>query len=98
MKKKMRELLERSFEGDKVISYIESLEADNMLLTRENKALDEEGILKCELNQKLQKQVDKLCKRQADYSFCHGENRTSEKCSDKDYCFKCWKEWAKRDE
>ncbi len=94
MEKQMRELLERSFEGDKVIAYIEALEKENELLKRENKALDEEGTLKCELNQKLEKALDKACKRQADCGFCHGKTRTSEKCNDKNYCANCWKEWS----
>ncbi|WP_196029344.1 hypothetical protein [Longicatena caecimuris] len=61
MEKSMRELLERSYEGDKVIAYIESLEADNMLLTRENKALADESEMKCELNHELSKALDKAC-------------------------------------
>ncbi len=63
MEKQMRELLERSFKGNEVIAYIESLEMDNMLLTKENKALTLEGELKCELNQKLEKALDKACEK-----------------------------------
>lgn len=62
MEKQMRELLERSFKGNEVIAYIESLEMDNMLLTKENKALTLEGELKCELNQKLKKALDNAIK------------------------------------
>ena len=53
MTKEMRELLESTQNGDKVIAYIESLEQDTMLLTRENKALADDNELKCELNQEL---------------------------------------------
>ena len=82
MEKSMRELLERSFQGKRVIAYIESLEQDNMLLTKERDALAKESEMKCELNQQLNKQVDKLCKRQADCGFCHGKTKSSEKCTD----------------
>lgn len=98
MEKQMRELLKRNLQDDKVVAYIESLEMDNMLLTRENQALTIEGELKCELNQELQKQVTKLCERNAKLGFCHGTSRSSLGCKDKEHCTNCWKEWAKRDE
>lgn len=37
MEKSMCELLERSFDGDEVIKYIEELEKNNTLLEREKK-------------------------------------------------------------
>lgn len=57
MEKSMRELLERSFQGKRVIAYIESLEQDNMLLTKERDALAKESEMKCELNHQLQKKL-----------------------------------------
>lgn len=61
MTKEMRELLESTQNGDKVIAYIESLEQDTMLLTRENKALADDNELKCELNQELSLALNLAC-------------------------------------
>ena len=104
MKKSMRELLERSFQGDKVIAYIDSIEADNMLLTKERDALANEFEKKHELNQKLQKQNDKLASKiveLSDYAYCKivcpvGKAfcPCEDECKDKEV----WKEWAKKNE
>lgn len=40
-----------------------ALQIENDLLKRENKALDEESVLKCKLNQKLEKALDKACEK-----------------------------------
>ena len=61
MTKEMRELLESTQNGDKVIAYIESLEQDTMLLTRENKALADDNELKCEFNQELSLALNLAC-------------------------------------
>ncbi len=103
MEKQMRELLERSYKGSEVIAYIESLEMDNMLLTKENKALTLEGELKCELNHNLQKQVDKLASKLAEFSWfipCHyacpigNQEKCKRECDSAD----TWKEWCMKDE
>lgn len=87
MEKQMRELLERSFKSNEVIAYIESLEMDNMLLTKENKALTLEGELKCELNQKLEKALDKACEELENLSYVKGLGQVGRN-------FKEWKEWC----
>lgn len=90
MKKEMKALLLETYKGDEIIEYIE-------LLERENKALDEEGVMKCELNEKLSKALDKICNRQARLGFCHGAAKSSIKCRDKKECAKCWKGWCLKD-
>lgn len=89
MEKSMRELLERSFEDDKVIAYIEELEKANTVLTRNNNAL--------------QKQVDKLAEKLADVSDCTTCEKAcpignSEDCDCECFDENVWKEWAKKDE
>lgn len=103
MEGSMRELLERSFQGDKVIAYIDSIEADNMLLTKERDALAKESEMKCELNHELQKQVDKLAYKLAEItehtpcsSACPIGN--PEECDCECNRVDKWKEWAKKDE
>lgn len=67
------------------------------LLKRENKALSDDNELKCELNEKLEKQVKKLCEYEAWRNGCHGSFKTSDRCYDKEKCAECWKEWAIND-
>lgn len=103
MEKSMRELLERSFQGKRVIAYIESLEQDNMLLTKERDALAKESEMKCELNYELQKQVDNLAKTLAnlsDYFNCERACPIGNPLACDSECFDAdiWKEWAKKDE
>ena len=104
MKKSMRELLERSFDGHEVIAYIEELEKNNTLLEREKKALTDDNEMKCDLNHDLQKQVDKLaCKLAeiAEYAPCcvnvcpiGNPSNCNAECEESDK----WKEWAKDNE
>lgn len=61
MEKQMHESLSKLKDGNRIIKYITSLETDNMLLTRENKALADESEMKCELNHELSKALDKAC-------------------------------------
>lgn len=84
--------------AEKIVNANLDLFEENKLLKREVKALDEEGVMKCELNEKLSKALDKICNRQAYLSFCHGTVRSNIKCNDEKECAKCWREWCLKNE
>lgn len=74
------------------------LAEENNLLKREVKALDEEGVQKCELNEKLSKALDKACKELA-----NAVNFKEKYCSEtlyrtNDKTFEKWREWCMKDE
>lgn len=76
-----------------------ALQIENDLLKRENKALDEESVLKCKLNQKLEKALDKACDylERVNIQDCKIFDEYDD-IPDIAYSFdkKLWKEWAKK--
>jgi hypothetical protein len=58
----MKALLLETYKGKEIIQYIE-------LLERENKFLDEEGVAKCELNEKLSKALDRACAKLEHFDY-----------------------------
>lgn len=81
------------------------LEEKLWLLERENRILDEEGIAKCELNERLSKALDKACKwldRHAGacpYDFKLFTKDWCEKnCREDGYTGHCWKAWFMKNE
>lgn len=63
---------------------------ENELLKREVKALDEEGVMKCELNKKLSKALDKACEELERWDIRNFDNIKVDK--------KEWREWCLKDE
>lgn len=83
-------------------SYDELLE-ENELLRREVKALDEEGVQKCELNEKLSKALDKACEVLSDCVMMQCGQCPKYKAQGEYLCDICcydtlnkdqWREWS----
>lgn len=100
MKKEMKELLQNTYKGNEIIEYIE-------LLERENKALDEEGVAKCELNKQLEKALDKACELissdvcincYACYFEKECKSKEADKCIANNMNKEEWKEWCMKNE
>lgn len=72
---------------DELEKQYKALQIENDLLKRENKALDEECMMKCELNQKLINALDKACEELENLSYVKGLGQVGRN-------FKEWKEWC----
>lgn len=84
--------------SERIVEANMKLLKENELLKREVKALDEEGVQKCELNEKLSKALDKACKE-----LSIADNFKEKYCSEtlyrtNDKTFEEWKEWCMKDE
>lgn len=84
--------------SERIVEANMKLLKENELFKREVKALDEEGVMKCELNEKLSKALDKMINEYLKYdNDCPFMNDKKHNCDG--LCGnKCWKEWCMKDE
>ena len=84
--------------SERIVEANMKLLKENELLKREVKTLDEEGVMKCELNEKLSKALDKACKKLVEKQDEIDEMNNGKSCpwytekSEKE-----WREWCLED-
>lgn len=84
--------------SERIVEANMKLLKENELLKREVKTLDEEGVMKCELNEKLSKALDKACKK-----LVEKQDEIDEMNNGKSYPWytekseKEWREWCLED-